>query len=152
MNDPKKKRLDLLCRLREMNVEQARADHVAAQAELEQRREKAEDTQRRIEALDQWSIEQMGHGAPLVPELLRQAQLFRGVEKSVLEAQRGDEASQREITEAVRGELTARFEELSVVERLTVRHVKAATDTQIRRGFVDVDEAGVLAKNLESKE
>lgn len=152
MNDPRQKRLDLLCRLREMSVEQARADHVAAQAELEQRREKADDTERRIEALDQWSIEQLSRGEPLAPELLRQAQLYRGVEKSVLETQRSEEASQREQTEAARGELTARFEELSVVERLTVRHVKATTDHQIRRGFVDLDEAGVLAKNLESKE
>jgi hypothetical protein len=152
MNDPKQKRLDLLCRLREMNVEQARADHVAAQAELEQRREKADDTARRIEALDQWSIEQLSRGEPLAPELLRQAQLYRGVEKSVLDTQRSEEASQRERTDAVRGGHNPRFEELSVVERLTVRHVKAATDTQIRRGFVDLDEAGVLAKNLESKE
>ena len=152
MTDTRKKRLELLCRLREMTVEQARADHVAAQAELEQRREKADDTESRIEALDQWSVEQLSRGSPLMPELLRQAQLFRGVEKSSLDTQRHEEASQRELTEAVRGELTARFEELSVVERLAVRHVKAATDTQIRRGFVDLDEASVLAKNLESKE
>jgi len=152
MTDPRQKRLHLLCRLREMNVEQARADHVAAQAELEQRREKALDTERRIEALDQWSIEQLSRGAPLAPELLRHAQLFRGVEKSVLDAQRTEEASQREVTEAVRGELTARFEELSVVERLSQRHARTSTDDQIRRGFVDLDEAGVLAKNLESKE
>jgi len=152
MTDPRRKRLDLLCRLREMNVEQARADHVAAQAELEQRREKADDTERRIEALDQWSVDQLSRGDPLAPELLRHAQLFRGVEKSALDAQRNDEASQRQLTETARGELTARFEELSVVERLSIRHTRAATDEQIRRGFVDLDEAGVLAKNLESKE
>lgn len=152
MNDPRQKRLDLLCRLREMNVEQARADHVAAQAELEERREKADETERRIKALDQWSIEQMSRDRPVAPELLRQAQLYRGVEKSALDAQRSEEERQRDLTEAARGELTARFEELSVVERLAVRHDRAKTDHQIRRAFVDLDEAGVLAKNLESKE
>jgi hypothetical protein len=30
--------------------------------------------------------------------------------------------------------------------------VQAVTDEHIRRGFVELDEAGVLAKNLESKE
>jgi hypothetical protein len=152
MNDTRQKRLDLLCRLREMNVEQARADHVAAQAELEERREKADDTERRIQALDQWSIERLSRDAPLAPEVLRQAQLYRGVEKSALDEQRSEQERQRELTEAARGELTARFEELSVVERLAVRQTKATTDHQIRRSYVDLDEAGVLAKNLESKE
>ena len=35
MSDRRKQRLELLYRLREMNVEQARAEHVAAQTELD---------------------------------------------------------------------------------------------------------------------
>ena len=88
------RRLDLLYRLREMNVEQARAEHVAAQAELEKRRESAErHASAASKSLDQWSIEQLSRGAPLAPELLRQAQLFRGVgEVRRSKQQRADEA------------------------------------------------------------
>jgi hypothetical protein len=151
VKDRRKQRLDLLCRLREMNVEQARAEHVAAQAELEQRREAAEDTQRRLEALDEWTVAQVAQGSPLAPELLRQAHLFRGAEKSTLDEQRADEARQGELTEAARGELSARFEELSVVERLSARHVQLVTHEDLRRGFVELDEAGIR-KHYEAKE
>jgi len=143
MNDRRQKRLELLKRLREMSVEQARSEHVAASAELDQRREKADDTERRIAALDAWSVERVSHGAALSPELLQQAQLFRGVEKRSLEQQRSDEAEQREVTETARRALTERFEELSVVERLALRHAEQKNHEQLRRGFVDLDEAGI---------
>lgn len=143
MNDRRRKRLELLQRLREMGVEQARSEHVAASTELEQRREKADDTERRIAALDAWAVERVSQGAALSPELLRQTQLFRGVEKRSLEQQRSDEAEQRELTEAARRALTERFEELSVVERLALRHGEQMNHEQLRRGFVELDEAGI---------
>jgi hypothetical protein len=151
VKDRRQHRLDLLCRLREMNVEQARAEHVAAQAELDQRRERADDTQRRLEALDEWTVAQISRGSPLAPELLRQAHLFRGAEKSALDEQRAEEARQGEVTEAARGELSARFEELSVAERLSARHVQLTTHEESRRGFVELDEAGIR-KHYEAKE
>lgn len=143
MNDRRQKRLDLLKRLREMNVEQARSEHVAATTELEQRREKADDTERRIAALDVWAHERLAQGATLSPELMQQTQLFRGVEKRSLEQQRSDESEQREVTETARRELTARFEELSVVERLALRHGDQVNHEQSRRGFLELDEAGI---------
>jgi len=152
MKDRKKQRLELLSRLREMHLEQARADHVAAQAELEQRREQADDTQKRLQALDTWTVEKITEGAPLIPEVLRQAQLFRGVEKKTLEQQRADEAQSRERTEGARAELTTRFEQLSVVERLAIRHGQAVTYEQTRLGYVALDEAGTQRKNLAAKE
>jgi flagellar export protein FliJ len=152
MTDRRGRRLELLQRLREMNVEQARAEHVAALAELEKRRESAEDTQRRIASLDQWSVEQLSRGAPLAPELLRQAALFRGAEQGVLKQQRAAEAQQGELTEAARGVLTHRFEELSVVERLAERHAHTKTHEQLRKGFIELDEAGTQRMNLEAKE
>jgi hypothetical protein len=118
VSDRRKQRLELLYRLREMNVEQARAEHVAAQTELDQRRERAEATQRRLEELDEWTVAKISQGAPVVPELLHQAHLYRGAEKLTLEQQRAEQAKQDELTEAARGQLSARFEELSVVERL----------------------------------
>jgi hypothetical protein len=151
VKDRRQQRLDLLCRLREMGVEQARAEHVAAQAELDERRERADATQRRIEALDEWTVAQIAHGSPLAPELLRQAHLFRGTEKSSLDEQRAEEARPEEITEAARGELGARFEELSVAERLSARHVQLVTHEELRRGFVELDEAG-MRKQYEAKE
>ncbi len=90
MSDRRKQRLELLYRLREMNVEQARAEHVAAQTELDQRRERAEATQRRIEELDEWTVAKISQGAPVVPELLHQAHLYRGAEKLTLEQQRAE--------------------------------------------------------------
>jgi hypothetical protein len=152
MNDRKTRRLQLLYRLREMHVEEARAEHVAAQAELERNRDRAEDTQQRLQALDSWAVEQIAGGAPLIPEVLRQALLFRGVEKEALEEQRAEEAQSRLRTEGARAELGTRFEELSVVERLTTRHVQALTNEQIRRGYVALDEAGTQRKNQEVKE
>lgn len=152
MNDRKKQRLDLLYRLREMHMEQARADHVAAQTELEEKRERAEDTQTRLEALDSWAAEKMGGGAALIPEVLRQAQLYRGVEKRTLEQERAAEAQSRERTEGARVELNARFEDLSVVERLAIRHAQIVTNEQIRVGYVALDEAGAQRKNQEVKE
>jgi hypothetical protein len=143
MNDRRQKRLDLLKRLREMSVEQARSEHVAANTELEQRREKADDTEQRIAALDAWTIERQTQGAALLPELLQQTLLFRGVETHSLEQQRDDEAQQREVTESARRDLTARFEELSVVERLALRHGEQMNHEQVRRGFLELDEAGI---------
>lgn len=151
MTDRRQKRLELLCRLREMRVEEARADHVAAQAELDEQREKADDTEIRLKALDDWTVGQIVGGAPLIPEVLRQAGLYRGVEKDVLERQRADEEKSRERTEAARTELGARFEELSVIERLSARHVRTTVNEQIRAGFVALDEAGIR-KTLEPKE
>lgn len=151
MSDRRKQRLELLYRLREMNVEQARAQHVAAQTELEQRRERAEATQRGLEALDEWAVAQLTKGSPVAPELLRQAHLYRGAEKHTLEQQRAEEAKQGELTEAARGELSARFEELSVVERLATRQAQTASHEEIRRGFVDLDEAGIR-KHYQVKE
>ena len=152
MNDRRKQRLELLSRLREMKVEQARAEHVAALTELESRRQCADATQHRLEALDSWASEHLATGAPLAPELLRQAHLYRGAEKRTLEEQRAAEARQGELTEAARGELGARFEELSVVERLATRHAQVLTHEEIRRGFVELDEAGAQRMNLEAKE
>lgn len=152
MSDRKQQRLDLLRRLREMNLEQARASHVAAAAELEECRERADETQRRLQALDAWAVEQLASGAPLAPDVLRQAHLYRGAESRTLEEQRADEEKQREITEAARGEVKDRFEELSVVERLSGRHVQLVTREELRRGFVELDEAGAQRLNLESKE
>jgi hypothetical protein len=143
MNDRRQKRLELLKRLREMNMEQARSEHVAANTELELRREKADDTERRIEALDAWAVDRLAQGAALSPELMHQTRLFRGVEKGSLEEQRGDEAQQREITESARRTLTVRFEELSVVERLALRHGEHMNHAQVRRSFVELDEAGI---------
>jgi hypothetical protein len=151
MTDRRKTRLELLCRLREMNVEQARAEHVAALAELDARRERADATQRGIEALDQWAIDQLSHGGVVAPELLRQTHLFRGEEQGALEQQRAEQASQGEISEAARGELTSRFEELSVAERLAARHTRVMTQEELRRGFIELDEAGTR-KSLQAKE
>jgi len=152
MKDQRKHRLGLLHRLREMILEQARADHVAAQAQLDQCRERADDTQKRIVALDEWTVSQVAQGRPLAPELLRQAQLFRGAEKNMLEEQRAAEAKQRDVTEAARGELGARFEELSVVEKLTARREQYTTREEFRRAYVDLDEAGAQRMNREAKE
>jgi len=152
VNDRRKKRLELLRRLREMNLEQARAEHVAAQAELEQCRKRADETQRRIEALDAWSGERAAQGQMLAPEILRQAQLFRGAEKQVLTEQRAAEQEQLGVTEEARSELGTRFEELSVVERLAGRHAQNATREEFRRAYVDLDEAGAQRMNLEERE
>jgi hypothetical protein len=146
MTDRRRDRLELLRRLREMRLAEARADHVAAQTELDERREKADDTESRLRVLDEWAVGQVAGGTPLLPEVLRQTQLYRGVEKHALEQQRADEAHSRERAEATRGELSARFEELSVVQRLAVRHARAATDEEIRTGFAALDEAGVQRK------
>jgi len=151
VTDRKQRRLELLSRLRGMHVEQARADHVAAQAELEEKRARAENTQRRIEALDLWAGEQLSGGTALPPELLRQAQLYRGVEKVSLDEQRAEQEKCRERTEAARGELAQKFEDLSVVERLAVRHQQFVMHEQLRHGYVELDEAGVHSK-LEAKE
>jgi hypothetical protein len=152
VKDHRKKRLDLLHRLREMNLEQARAEHVAAQTELDKCSKRADDTQRRIEALDEWTVAQVAQRQPLAPELLRQAQLYRGVEKHALDEQRAAESKQRDVTEAARGELGARFEELSVVDKLTVRHVANTTREEFRRAYVELDEAGARRLNQEAKE
>ena len=153
VSDRRKQRLELLYRLREMNVEQARAEHVAAQTELEQRRESAEDTERRLEELDEWTVGQLSQGAPLVPELLRQAQLFRGVEKRTLEQQRAEEADSSECTEAARGQLSARFEELSVVERLAARHAAGRhRTTKYAAASSTSTKPACIRKNHESKE
>ena len=143
MTDRRQKRLELLKRLREMSVEQARSEHVAASAELEQRREKADATEQRIAALDEWAGTRVSQGAALSPEILRQTQLFRGVEKHSLEEQRNDETQQLDVTETARRALTARFEELSVVERLARRHDEHLNHEQLRRAFVELDEAGI---------
>jgi hypothetical protein len=152
MKDRKKQRLELLSRLRQMHLEQARADHVAAQADLDEKHEMAEGTQKRLQALDTWAVEKIIAGAPLSPEVLRQTQLFRGVEKKTLDQQRADEAQSRERTEGARAQLSSRFEELSVVERLGKRHAQAFTNEQVRRGYVALDEAGAQRNNLEAKE
>jgi hypothetical protein len=152
MNHRKQNRLALLCRLREMHVEQARAEHVAAQIDLDEKREQADATQVRIAALDDWAAEQMGGGSALMPEVLRQAQLFRGVEKQALERQRAAEEESRQRAEAARGELAHKFEDLSVAERLSDRHRQFITHEQRRRSYVELDEAGAQKKNLEAKE
>jgi hypothetical protein len=152
MSDSRQRRLDLLYRLREMHVEQARADHVVAQTELEKRREKADDTERRLQSLDEWSISKLTGGSPLAPEILRQAQLFRGAEKQTLEQQRADQAKSEQHTSAAHDELKQRFEQLSIVERLATRLTADRTQDQNRRAAVDLDEAGMQRKNLESQE
>lgn len=152
MKDRKQQRLDLLCRLRKMGVEQARADHIAARSELEERSSECADTENRIAALDVWQGERLAAAAPLVPELLRQAQLYRGAQKQTLEQQRADEAQSQQRTEAARAELGTRFEQLSAVERLTERHVSANAHQQLRSSYVELDDAGMQRKNLEAKE
>jgi hypothetical protein len=146
MSDRKQKRLELLYRLREMKVAEARADHVAAQTELEDRKQQADDTQGRLAALDEWAVERMAGGSTLLPEVMQQTRLYRGVETDTLERQRADETESREQAEAARTELSARFEELSVVERLAQRHTRAVTDEGIRTGYAALDEAGVQRK------
>jgi len=152
MTDPKQKRLDVLRRLRELRVEEARADHVAAQAELAERSAQVDDTQQRIVALDTWAGEQFAAGARLLPDVLRQAQLMRGFEERQLEQQRGAEAESRERTDAARGELVQRFEQLSVTERLAARRARDADHEQLRRAFIELDEAGARRANLDVKE
>ena len=152
MSDSRQRRLDLLYRLREMHVEQARADHVVAQTELEERREKADDTERRLQVLDEWSTGQLATGAPLAPEIMACARLFRGAEKQTLEQQRADEAQSEQRTTAAHDELKQRFEQLSIVERLATRFTADRTQDLNRRAAVDLDEAGMQRKNLESQE
>jgi hypothetical protein len=152
MNDRKTQRIELLRRLREMDMEQARALHATAQEEHDRKRAQAEDTQGRIVALDEWSAAQVAGGAPLLPEVMRQAQLFRGVETQVLERQRGEERQSLQRAETAQGELRQRFEELSVAERLGVRHAQTVTLNELRRGYVALDEAGAQKKNQEAKE
>jgi hypothetical protein len=152
MSDRKQQRLRVLCRLREMNVEQARAEHLAAQADLEAKRDRAEDTQRRIAALDEWAVGQLSGGAPLLPEVLRQAQLFRGVEKQTLESQRAQQDHSQALTETAHGVLRHQFEELSAMERLAARHRQALDHEELRHSYVELDEAGAQSKNLETKE
>lgn len=151
MTDRRTRRLELLRRLREMHVEQARADHVAALAELEACRERAETTLRGIEALGQWTAERLARGEPVAPELLRQAQLLRRAEQAVLEQQRAAETEQGEVTESARGELNGRFEELSVAERLAERHTRNLGHEELRRGYIELDEAGAR-KSMQAKE
>lgn len=151
MNDRKQRRLELLCRLREMHVERARTDHVDAQAELDAKRELADETQRRIQALDVWAGERLAGGEAVPPELLRQAQMFRGAESVSLERQRAEQQQSHERVEVARGELAQKFEELSVAERLSTRHQQLALGEQLRHGYVELDEAGVQSK-LEAKE
>jgi len=152
MKDRKQQRLDLLCRLREMSVEQARADHVAARTELDERAARCTETENQLAAVDMWRSGQLAAGAPLLPELLRQAQLYRGAQQQALDQQRADEALSQQRTEAARAELGTKFEELSVVERLTERHITTHTTAQLRRAYVDLDETGMQRKNLEAKE
>ena len=135
-----------------MRVEQARADHVAAQTDLDQKRAQADDTQRRIAALDDWAAEQITRGAPLLPEVMHQAQMFRVVEKNALDLQRDAEEASRLRMEEKRSELAHQFEDLSVAERLSRRHQQAVAHDQLRRGYLELDEAGAQRKNLEAKE
>jgi hypothetical protein len=151
MSDRKQRRLELLCRLREMHVERARSEHVDAQAELDEKRERADDTQRRIAALELWAGDRLGGGTPVPPEVLRQAQLFRGAEQLELERQRVEQEQAHGRAELARGELAQKFEELSVAERLAARHQQLALTERLRHGYVELDEAGVQSK-LEPKE
>ncbi|HET9207499.1 MAG TPA: hypothetical protein VFO28_14760 [Burkholderiaceae bacterium] len=152
MTDRKQRRLELLRRLRELGVEQARAGHVAARAELDERSALCEDTQKRLQALDGWTAEQLGGSGAVSPEVLRLAQLYRGAERQTLERQRADELESQQRTEEARTQLGARFEELSVAEKLAARHASARTNEQLRVGYVESDEAGTRRKQLEAKE
>ena len=152
MSNSRQRRLDLLFRLREMHVEQARADHVVAQAELDERRERANDTEQRLQTLDAWAIGKLAGGGLLAPEILRQAQLFRGAEKQTLEQQRADEAQSEQRTTAAHDELKQRFEQLSIVERLATRLTADRIQDDNRRAAVNLDEAGMQRMNLESQE
>jgi len=152
MSDRKQHRLELLRRLREMGVERARADHVAAQSELEKRTALCEETQQRIAALEGWTQAQLAGSTPINCETLRQAQLFRGAERQVLERQRAEERQSAEHTEAARLELGARFEELSVAEKLAERNAGALNLKSVRASYVELDEAGARRKNLDAKE
>jgi hypothetical protein len=152
MSDRKQQRLRVLSRLREMKVEQARAEHVTAQEDLDAKRERADDTQRRIETLDAWLLDQLSRGTKIIPELMRQARMFRAVEKQALDSQRAEQEQSRRQTEAARDELREKFEELSVVERLAVRHQQSVSHENLRLGYVELDEAGAQRKNLEAKE
>ena len=114
-------------------MEQARADHVAAQTELEEKREQAEDTQTRLEALDSWAAGEDGRRRRVDSGGAAAGAAVRGVEKQTLEQERAAEAQSRERTEGARVELDARFEDLSVVERLAIRHAQIVTNEQMRR-------------------
>lgn len=151
MKDAKQRRLALLCRLREMHIERARTDHVAAQSELDEKREAVDDTQRRIRALDEWAQERLAGSAPVPPDVLRQAQVLRVAEHMSLERQRAEQAQCLERVELARGELAKKFEDLSVAERLAQRHQKLVLAEQLRHGYVELDDAGVQSK-LEAKE
>ena len=152
MTDRKKLRIELLRRLREMDMEHARVQHVAAQEEFARKRAQAEDTQDRIVALDEWTRARVSGGGPLSPEVMRQAQLYRGLEARALETQRGEERQSSQRAESARGELAHRFEELSVAERLGTRHAQWVNLNELRRGYVTLDEAGAQKKNQEAKE
>lgn len=152
MTDRRQSRLELLRRLREMHMERARADHVAARTELEQRHAACEDTERRLAALDDWARARLSGETPLSPDTLRQAQLYRGSERQLLERQRADETDSQRRTETARTELGARFEELSVAEKLAARHASARLTEQLRAGYAELDDAGARRKNLEAKE
>jgi hypothetical protein len=151
MSELKRRRLALLCRLREMHVERARTEHLEAQSAYQEKRELAEETQRRIESLDDWAGERLAGTAPVPPEVLRQVHLLRGAECLSLERQRADQAQSLEGVELARGELAQKFEELSVAERLAQRHQKLVTTEQLRHGYVELDDAGVQSK-LDAKE
>jgi hypothetical protein len=151
-DDRKQQRLEVLRRLRELAVEEARAGHLAARDAEKSAESLADATRERLQALDIWAGEQLTGERQLPAELLRQAQQFRRHEAGTLDSQLDALKRSTELTEKARAELTSRFEQLSVIERLSVRTATALAQVELRNTLTSLDEAGVQRHNQVSKE
>ena len=153
VSDRKKQRLELLYRLREMNVEQARAEHVAAQTELEQRRETRRGHAAPLEELDAVVRANSSQGgAGWCPNCCARRSCFAASKSSALEQQRAEEASQSELHRSRARPSSARDSKNCRWSSAWRRATRRPPPTkQMRRGFVDLDEAGVLARTTKRR-
>ena len=153
MTDRRTQRLDLLYRLREMHVEQARADHVAAQTELEAARAGGRHADRGCKALDEWTVGQLvrrraAHSGGAAPG----AAVSRRREAMRSSGSAPTEEKSREAREGRARQAHARFEELSVVERLAIASRADRHDEQIRARLRRPRRSRDQRKTLEAKE
>jgi flagellar export protein FliJ len=135
-------RLARIARLYELQLEEARVQHAAAESELERRREAATRTRRCIEDSQAFAQRLVLAGAPAA--MLLQVRGYEDWQARNLEAQQKSVREAAALAQEAHGVVLQRFRRLSTIERLQERREREATVEHLRREQKTLDEHALV--------
>jgi flagellar export protein FliJ len=138
------RRLDVLQRLHELELQEARGAHAAAEKRLQQQQRRIAALESKIAETQALAQERVTRDEGVSVDVMHGLRVYEAWQAQLLRSQHRALKAEEEATEQAREQVIERFKRLHVIERLDQRHRRNEHERRMRDERNALDEAAMI--------